>query len=56
MDDDVSQFRRHAHNARELAKRAQDERERDLLDEVASHWEALAELWPRVNHHRRDRS
>lgn len=53
MDEPVSQFRKHAHDGRELARRARSEHERALYEDIASHWEALAELWPRTNRPRR---
>lgn len=56
MDDWTSQFRKRARESRELAARAQTEQERALHEDMASHWEALAELWPRVGRFSRDRS
>jgi hypothetical protein len=56
MDDQTSRFRKHAHESRELAKRAQTEHERALHEEMATHWEALAQLWPQVSRFGRERS
>jgi len=54
MEDQVSQFRTHARRSRELAKLATSERERELYETVARHWEALAEYWPELDRLRRD--
>jgi hypothetical protein len=53
MDDQVSQFRTHARRSRELAELATTDRERELYEAVAGHWEALAEYWPQLERLRR---
>lgn len=54
LDDRTSQFTKNARESRELAERAQTDHERALYEDMASHWEALAELWPRVGRFSRD--
>jgi hypothetical protein len=54
MDNQVSQFKTHARRSRELAKLARTEHERLLYETVASHWEALADHWPRLKRLHRD--
>lgn len=56
MDEQVSQFRKHARQSRELALSAKSERERAICEEIAAHWEALAELWMRLQKSKQARS
>jgi hypothetical protein len=47
--DRPTKYREHAHRARELAERAASEHERELFQNMAHHWDALADIFERLS-------
>lgn len=45
--DRVSRYRKHAQDARDLAEREPHDEARRILHEIASHWDALADIHER---------
>jgi hypothetical protein len=46
--DKVSRYRKHAQDCRELERSARSEDERVLFSDLASHWEAIADIHQRL--------
>jgi hypothetical protein len=54
--DRLSQIRKHAQDCRERASRTEVEAERELLHELARHWDAIADIHQKLQRPRAMRS